>query len=267
MTPEQAQEFERHGITRLPAAVDPDVARSIRDRVWQHAEQKLGVREHEPSTWRRVPPSIMKKLNDSEGLFEPILGVGPTAALNSLLGKGQWGRPLHPGTLLMTPPTTRDWELPHQMWHMDSPAPARGNRMPGAQLFLLLDHLEEREGGTLVVAGSHRLIGALPERENPSYEGHSAQVRQALQRRVPWLCELWKPGRIDERIERFMERVSEHEGIPLRVLQMTGEPGDVFVMHFWMLHAASMNCGRQMRMMLTERLFSPAPAWLAQSSV
>ena len=92
MTPEQAQEFERHGITRLPAAVDPDVARSIRDRVWQHAEQKLGVREHEPSTWRRVPPSIMKKLNDSEGLFEPILGAGPTAGTQGTPPFGQIAR-------------------------------------------------------------------------------------------------------------------------------------------------------------------------------
>ena len=45
---------------------------------------------------------------------------------------------------------------------MDSPAPGWVDGLPGAQLFLLLDRLAPREGGTLVAGGSHRLVSGLP---------------------------------------------------------------------------------------------------------
>ena len=257
MTPEQRHEFESQGLTCLRGAVDPDTVSGIRDRVWQQTEQKLGICRDDPSTWRRrVPPSIMKKLKESEGLFDPIMGPVVTDALDGLLGQGCWRRPEAPGQLIMTPPQAGDWRLPHKVWHMDAPAPGWvGDSVPGAQVFLLLDRLAPQGGGTLVVGGSHRLIQELPERETDDYEGHSAQVRKALRIRVPWLRELWQDGPGEERIERFLEQTREHQGVPLRVLEMTGEPGDVFVSHLWMLHAGSMNSSGRMRMVVTERLF------------
>jgi ectoine hydroxylase-related dioxygenase (phytanoyl-CoA dioxygenase family) len=77
--------------------------------------------------------------------------------------------------------------------------------------------------------------------------------------------DLCTSGANDERIERFVRQTSEHEGIPLQVLEMTGEPGDVFMTHSWLLHNASMNSSDRMRRVVTERLFSPVPAWLIQA--
>ena len=40
----------------------------------------------------------------------------------------------------------------------------------------------------------------------------------------------------------------------LQVVELTGEPGDVWLMHPWMLHAPSANCSERPRMVLTERI-------------
>jgi ectoine hydroxylase-related dioxygenase (phytanoyl-CoA dioxygenase family) len=42
------------------------------------------------------------------------------------------------------------------------------------------------------------------------------------------------------------------DGVPLRVVELTGEPGDVFLMHSDCFHAAAANRSGEPRMMLTE---------------
>jgi ectoine hydroxylase-related dioxygenase (phytanoyl-CoA dioxygenase family) len=42
------------------------------------------------------------------------------------------------------------------------------------------------------------------------------------------------------------------DGVPVTVVEMTGEPGDVFFMHPSLMHAFSTNAGDQARMMLTQ---------------
>lgn len=258
MTPEQREEFERRGVLRLAGALGGDVVGGIRERVWEQAERGQGVRRGEPSSWRRVRPSLMKPLA-ARGLFEPLLGPVPGAALDALLGAGCWHRPASPGQLLMTPPDAREWFVPHQVWHLDLPAPGSARGVPGAQLFLLLDRVGPHDGSTLVVAGSSRLVEALPERADPAWAGRSAEVRCALRRRVPWLRALWTAGPREERLARFVDAEGEHDGVPLRVVPLAGDAGDVFVTHLWTLHAPSPNAGARMRMAVTERLRARAP--------
>lgn len=253
MNPRQKDEFERVGLTCLRGAVEPTVARDMCDRVWERADSKLGIRRDDASTWRRVPPSVMKECKETGWPFDPILAPVVTEVLDGLLGP-DWVRPQHPGQLLTSAPVARDWVLPHQIWHMDSPAPGWIDGLSGAQVFLLLDRVEPRGGGTLVAGGSHRLVAGLPERQDRRYPGRSAQIRKALRIHVQWMRELWQEGPNEARVARFFEETTAYEGIPLQVLEITGEPGDVFLMHPWMLHAPSMNCSGRMRVMLTERL-------------
>ncbi len=51
-----------------------------------------------------------------------------------------------------------------------------------------------------------------------------------------------------------MEHATAFDGVSLQVVELTGEPGDVFVTHPWLLHAPSANCGELPRMVLTERI-------------
>jgi hypothetical protein len=45
------------------------------------------------------------------------------------------------------------------------------------------------------------------------------------------------------------------DGVPLRVAELLGEPGDVTLMHPWAFHAPSANCGTGPRMMVSHSLF------------
>lgn len=255
MNAEQLQEFEQDGLTCLRGAVDARAIETIRDRLWEVAEKKRGICRDDRSTWQRVPPAIVKQAKVSDGLFDPMMSDVVCRGIDSLLGTGRWQRPAVAGQLLMSPPDAEHWKLPHNVWHTDFPAPGWvGDVLPGVQLFCLLDRLEPQQGSTLVVAGSHRLTRLLPEREDEDFAGHSADLRKALQRRVPWLRDLWNPGPANERIERFMTRSTDHEGVALRVIETTGEPGDVYFMHLWSLHNASPNCGERMRIVASERI-------------
>jgi len=46
--------------------------------------------------------------------------------------------------------------------------------------------------------------------------------------------------------------VDEVEGIRVRVVEATGNAGDVCLMHPWMLHNIAMNCSDRPRFMMTQ---------------
>ncbi len=144
--------------------------------------------------------------------------------------------------------------MPDRGWHLDYMAPGAARRIPGLQIFLCLDRVEPRAGGTLVAAGAPRLIEAIRVQRGPAWRGHSAEVRRAVVREVPWFRALASQRAGEDRVARFMAQPTDVQGSSLQVVELVGEPGDVWLMHPWMLHAASANCGARPRMVVTERL-------------
>jgi hypothetical protein len=122
------------------------------------------------------------------------------------------------------------------------------------QLFLCVDRVAPHAGGTLVACGTHRLIDALRRREGPAWAGRSVEVRRRLRAEVPWLADLASLRAGEDREARFMSEVTPFAGAPLQVVELAGEPGDVYVMHPWLLHAPAANCGSLPRLVLTERI-------------
>ena len=110
--------------------------------------------------------------------------------------------------------------------------------------------------GHIVVQGSpaivRRFVGARPELRRKKMK----VARQALMRSERWLAALSSDDDTGDRIERFMR--SDHHiddiPVPVRVVELTGEPGDVVLGHPWLLHAASPNCGDLPRLMRVQRL-------------
>ena len=51
-------------------------------------------------------------------------------------------------------------------------------------------------------------------------------------------------------------RLAPHEigGVPVRVVELSGAPGDIVLAHPWMLHCSSPNCGSQPRFMAVQRI-------------
>jgi len=252
LTPEQRSELDEMGVARIPRAVDRSDALRMGELVWKQLEEQRISRD-DPSTWKLVKSKYVKALY-SAGRFDAMATPVVRAILDERLGAGRWAEPGHWGQLLVTFPTPGPWCLPHKVWHLDMPAPGRFGIRVGLQLFLMLDEVVAGGGGTLVAGGVHRLVERIQSEAEPGWKGASAEVRDALRRRVPWLDELAKPGPAEERRARFMEQTAAVEGVSLRVIEMTGEPGDVWLMHPWMLHAPAPNCADRPRLMLTERI-------------
>ena len=77
-----------------------------------------------------------------------------------------------------------------------------------------------------------------------------ARVRASLAAH-PWLRGLWEPGDGGDRTQRYLSGGTVVAGVPLRVVEVTGEPGDVILMHCDCFHAAAPNRLTEPRMMLT----------------
>jgi len=71
-----------------------------------------------------------------------------------------------------------------------------------------------------------------------------------LAKNEPWFKSLFSETVEGDRIEGFMEEHISENGHKIRVVEMTGEPGDVFVMHPWVIHTGAPNAGDEPRMML-----------------
>jgi hypothetical protein len=250
----QREEFGARGLLWLRGAADPERVADLRGRVAEYLAAKRAVPESPPPGFAvnaSLTSRLMRALDFAKTWGESVVGL-----VDDLLGAGEWVVPPQAGQLLMItwPNPGADWKLPHKVWHLDYSAPTAAARMPGVQLFLFVDRIEPRGGGTLFAAGSHRLVDALRRRRPPGWPGASSEVRRSLAREVPWLHELWSERPGEDRVARFMGVVTAAEGADLQVVEAVGEPGDVVAMHPWILHAPARNCGTRPRMLLTERI-------------
>ncbi len=126
-------------------------------------------------------------------------------------------------------------------------------------VFGFLSNVGPLAGGTVVIEGSHRLVQQFVEKQPREKLGKMKTVRLALMDSEPWLRDLTKVGDTAKRVERFTktELVS---GVPLRIVELTGEPGDIVLCHPWLLHAVAPNCGEFPRMMCVQRIHSKEPS-------
>jgi hypothetical protein len=254
LSADERAEFEARGLVCLRAAVDPMLADALRARVQAFVERN-GLIPKSPPPGFTVTASKTASIWQTLG-FADVWGARVLGALDEGLGRDAWHVPKQAGQLLAMANPLHDarWDVPAKVWHLDYMAPGAARGLPGLQVFLCLDTIEPGAGGTLVAAGVHRFIDAIRRREGPDWPGRSADVRAALRREIPWVRALCTFRPAEDRIARFMATRTRVEGGELQVVELTGEPGDVWVMHPWMLHAPAPSCGSRPRMALTERI-------------
>ena len=144
--------------------------------------------------------------------------------------------------LLFTWPNARTWSIPRSIWHLDFPR-IPGDGFVGVQVFGFIEPVETHGGGTLIAAGSHRLV-------DEDRFVRSKDVKKALKAKPGYRDLLGKDEQLDR--SRFLEPF-EVDGIPQQVIEMTGEPGDVFLTDLRMLHTLAPNTSTRPRIMLTQR--------------
>ena len=65
-----------------------------------------------------------------------------------------------------------------------------------------------------------------------------------------------REGRVDTPIERLLDG-EEVAGVPVRAVELTGEAGDVVIMHPWLMHNIAMNCSDRVRLMTSFSRYIP----------
>jgi len=260
MTREQQDEFARSGILRLPGAIAPRDADAMCNRVWSALQKRHQVRREAPDTWQALRITGTHDLPKSE-TFAQIGSPQIREALDDLLGRGNWQPPERWGSLLVTFPESRDpWSVPHQSWHLDFPAKRSTPGVFLVRLFICLARLVPGASGTLFVQGSHRLVESLCETEGVE-KLRSAEAREALVRKCSWIRDLCSRNAGDGRVERFMDRAEVANDVELRVVEMTGDPGDVLLTHPLLLHAPSRNCSALPRIVLSSTVYRSGLNW------
>ena len=143
--------------------------------------------------------------------------------------------------------------MPSDTWHWDGPPTGEG-----LLIFSFYGDVRPGGGGTLVGDGSPRLIQSYYDSLSPAdlARPHKFQ-RKTFLRWKPWLQALTGQAKepVADRIEAFMERATEVHGVPCRVVELTGEPGDAVFCNLGLMHAVAPNCSEQPRFMRVKFLF------------
>ena len=241
--------FERDGYVIVRQAFSPADGLAMERRWWRKLEETSGIRRDDRSTWRPVTSDLKAAKRDpgqARILTRRVRGV-----LDDLLGPAAWSPPRDWGRPLVTFPEPGAWELPARVWHWDNPAGPHLDYPRGLFVVSFIGPVAPGGGGTLILSGSPRLLTG-QERQLPDSQrrGSIAALRERFHRSHPWLRALTglAPSPAD-RVAAFMERETVVGGVPLRVVELTGEPGDMVFCHPVMIHCAAQNRGARPRFM------------------
>jgi ectoine hydroxylase-related dioxygenase (phytanoyl-CoA dioxygenase family) len=235
LTAEQRATFDRDGILALRGAFTGEQAAAMRAVIWRELERRHGIVEGDRSTWTVERPYGMKSSKKSR-VFAAILGPEVRAVLDDLFGSGAWIEPKHMGQVLITFPGSAPWAVPSKLWHADF-ASEGVEGLFAVKLWAVVGDLPPGAGGTPQLAGSHRAFARhLATLENREYK----HARDSFMRSHPWLRSIGDAS-VDEEVDV--------DGLPLRVVELTGRPGDVFLTHPWVFHSIAVNASDVPRLM------------------
>jgi hypothetical protein len=242
------------GWVRVPGAFSVEEAAAMREATWTELERQ-GFRRDEPRTWRNEAPSHLQKLKHHPA-FAAVASATTTAAIDEVLGCGRWKEPADWGAFFLLFPNPRTWNVPHKAWHLDAPYDDPLDPPSGLKVHALYGDVEPRAGGMTIISGSHRLVSAWAAAASPErLRSPAASIRKALVRDHPYLRDVSAEGGDPEpRIARFLDAEEVVDGIPLQVVELTAEAGDVILMHPLLLHARPTNAGREPRFLLNKDL-------------
>lgn len=252
------EHFRTHGWMRLRQAFSADEAARMQEVVWAGLE-RVGVRRDAPSTWTIERPTHLQHLK-THPAFEAVGSERLLAAVEAILETRTFERPKTWGALFLAFPGGGEWEVPAEGWHADANYRSQLSPPKGVQIHSLFGPVAPRGGATLVLSGSHRLIHRWFQQNPPPPEARSAALRKLLLAH-PYLRDLHRRGDRERRIERFMGRSEEVEGVPLRVVENTGAAGDVMLLHPLVMHVASRNTGDVPRFLFSGSITTDVAGW------
>ncbi len=257
LTQRERAEFQSRGIVNLPGFLPEDILGPAREVVHDGLEQAQVMRA---GSWtagrldaaadRVLLATVSKALKACTKRSPEFAGIC-TAELHHAAEQVMEQRALLTAVnrpqLLFTPPNAERWQVPHKLWHMDIPR-LGAIGCPGVQMFTFIDAVAPGSAGTVVVAGSHRYV-------NDQGKVKSAEVKKRLWQTNAWFQGLLRPDGTDRR--HYLESSMQENGVDLQVVELTGAPGDVWLMDLRLLHSLAPNTSAQPRLMATQRYYLP----------
>ncbi len=226
LSQDEVERFVEDGFVRLPAAFPPELAARCRTLLWAQITAETGARPDDPATWRQPVVRI-------PGRGDPPFQAAATtprlhAAFDQLVGPGRWLPRQGLGTFPIRFPHPDDpgdagWHVEGSFADPADPTRYRLNaRSRGRALLLLFlfSEVGERDAPTRVRVGSHRDVAPLLARHGEDGAEFFAFCAEA----VP---------------------ATGHRPTAL----VTGSPGDVYLVHPFLVHSAQPHHGTEPRFM------------------
>jgi hypothetical protein len=242
-------EFVDRGVVRLDRAFSTDVAARMGDAVWRHAERRAGVKRDDRSSWPDGWLALSWKGLKRNPVFGAIIDNRPVGeALDAIFGPAGWQRPKPGAQVLFNLPRPGPWAM-HDGWHMDCGFERPTWPTHAVKLFAFFGHVVPCGGGTMLLAGSHRLVDLYRSTFEVPPAGGRANWHRFL-RRYPPLGDLLRGATRPDLGRSMVGERHGVEGIPIDVVELTGRPGDVVITHLHVFHCASPNTSETPRQML-----------------
>lgn len=220
----------------------------MRAVIWR-ALAAAGIEERDRSTWKKERPEHLQHTR-SDPAFQAVGSARLLEAIDALLEGQAYEKPKNWGSPFVAFPSREVWNVPSRGWHIDANYLSALSPPEGLRIHALFGDVAPRAGGTQIVSGSHRLAHKYFVDNPPPAGARGADYRKLLQRH-PYLRDLHTEGEAGARAVRFMGRAEEHDGISLRVIENTGQAGDVMLLHPLLLHVATSNNSRAPRFLLS----------------
>ena len=240
LTQHQIETFRAKGLLRLEKFLPIEVVRSAQKFIYQLAEKEGAWRE---GAWQLGETSDRPKF--TKPMHKEKLQILETPALLAAIDILVHGQKLkvrrHPPALLFTLPQNTPWKM-LPAWHTDAPRQPHAAHS-GVQMFTFLDTVMPRGGGTLMVAGSHRLV-------NEGKLIRSKDIKTHLKKYDYFQALLAKK---QPNPEEFLTTIGKADDVDLQVVELHGDPCDVILMDLRALHTASTNTDNRPRVMVTQR--------------
>lgn len=239
---ELRQKFRDEGVLKFPFRIDSSLVSKARGACEDELRRQgfLQGGKFSPGSLRGLPvfqqnAELARRLRPG-GALSALMTEDLQKCLEDLSG-GRL-RPAGPEPqFLVSRPRQGESSLKELNWHLDLKIP-KTDQSPGVQIFALIADVKPGGGATLALAGSHRL----PYTQNPP--------RSALQLLRESEDAHWIFG--EGRPPTPQKTITIH-GQPIRLVEMSGHAGEVYVMDLRTLHSPSVNTTPTPRLMLTQR--------------
>jgi len=211
----EIEQFLTDGYVMLRGAFSRDAAQAVRDELWKTME----LDPDDSTTWTQNQIHLQTILKGP--LASPVFTPRLFNAFDDLMEIGRWECEPALGYWPISFPgfEPSPWQAPQTGWHVDGSHFHHhlNSRNQGLLSIFLFSDIEPGDGGTALSLGSHHIAARILEAAEP--EGLS--------------------------VYDLVNAVNQHPRE--RVIETTGEIGDVALMHPFMSHTRSANTGNRVR--------------------